>query len=65
MCVCLCKGMVTVRQWGSGLWWEVVLDQRHLSGSGCNWLQYGVVSLIWGPGEGDSQANFFPLCLVV
>lgn len=31
------------------------MDQRHLSGSGCNWLQCGIVSLIWSPGEGDSQ----------
>lgn len=37
------------------LQWEVVLDQRHLSGSGCNWLQCGIISLIWSPGEGDSQ----------
>lgn len=31
------------------------LDQRHLSVSGCNWLQCGIISLIWSPGEGDSQ----------
>lgn len=34
-----CKGMVTgKRRRGLRLWWKVVLDQRHLSGSGCNWL---------------------------
>lgn len=59
-----CKGMVTGKQRrGPRLRWEVVLDQRHLSGSGCNWLQRGIISLIWSPGEGDGQLP--PLCLVV
>lgn len=66
MYVCSCKGMVTGRRWGLSLQWEVVLDQRHLSGSGCNWLQCGVILLIWSPGEGDSQlpASVFG-CLTV
>lgn len=51
-----CKGMVTgKKRRGLRLWWKVVLDQRHLSRSGCNWLQCGIISLIWSPGEGDSQ----------
>lgn len=55
MYVCSCKGLETGRRWGSSLRWEVVLDQRHLSGSGCNWVECGVFSLIWSPGEVDSQ----------
>lgn len=55
MYLCTCKGMVTGRRRLLSLQWEVVLDQRHLSGSGCNWLQCGIISLIWSPGKEDSQ----------
>lgn len=55
MSVYSCKGMVTVGRWGLSLWRDVVSDHRHLPGSVCNWLQCGIVSLIWSPGEGDSQ----------
>lgn len=59
-----CKGMVNGKQRrGPRLQREDDLDQRHLSASGCNWLQRGIISLIWSPGEGDGQVP--PLCLVV